>query len=266
MKIESLIIEDVEFISTLQPEGWDNILPKVRFYAESDYCFPIKILHNKKIAGIGATIIHNDTAWLGHIIVHEKERGKGIGRLITEKLIEIAKAKNCKTIHLIATDLGAPVYEKAGFVTQTDYLFFENVQIGSVAIDYESIYKYKPAYKNMLLEIDKFNSTEERSCELEGHLENAFIYLYKDKVEGFYLPTLGEGLIIANNQQAGIELLKLHLKSHNKVVLPKDNHTGTSFLYEHGFKEYSKAKRMTLGENRNVQFENIYNRIGGYIG
>lgn len=67
-------------------------------------------------------------------------------------------------------------------------------------------------------------------------------------------------------RKPGIELLKLHLNSNSKVVLPQDNLPGTSFLYENGFKEHSKAKRMTLGRNTKVKFENIYNRIGGYIG
>lgn len=266
VKIEPLIFEDISVLSEFQAKGWNDILPGISFYVESDFCFPIKILYEKEIIGIGATIIHNNTAWLAHIIVKEKERGKGIGRLIAEKLVAIAKSKKCKTIHLIATELGTPIYEKVGFLAQTEYLFFQNVKIENIAIDYKSIYSYKEEYKSIILKIDKFNSAEERICELEKHLENTFVYQINEQVEGFYLPTLGEGLIIANNYKAGIELLKLHLKSNDKVVLPKNNLAAISFLYDNGFKEHNTAKRMTLGQNAKVKFENIYNRIGGHIG
>lgn len=203
MKIKPLIIEDIDFISDLQPEGWDNILPKINFYIEADHCFPIKVVYERKMIGIGSIIVHHDTAWLGHIIVSEKERGSGIGKIITERLIEIAECKQCKTIHLIATDLGAPVYEKVGFLTKTEYLFFKNIKIENLLINFESICNYSTQYKSAIFEIDRYCSKEDRICELENHLEGSFVYKNNDTIEGFYLPTLGEGLIIANNAQAG---------------------------------------------------------------
>lgn len=266
MKIEPLIFDDINSLTELQPEGWGDIMPKIIFYIQSNFCFPIKIIAENEIIGIGATIIHHDTAWLGHIIVHKEKRGKGIGRLITEKLIEIAKSEKCQTIHLIATDLGAPVYEKAGFRTETEYLFFKDLKIENPVVNFENIHNYKEDHKNVITIIDKVNSAEERMCEIENHLEKGFVYYDKNTIEGFYLPTLGEGLIIANNSTAGIELLKFHLSTTTKVAFPKANLAGISFLYENGFKEFSKAKRMTLGKKKEVKFENIYNRIGGNIG
>ena len=129
MEIQVLNHHDINFIAELQPEGWDSILPKMVFYVESSFCFPIKVIIDNKIVGLGATIIHENTAWLGHIIVHNENRGKGLGKLITQKLIEIAKQKQCQTILLIATEFGAPVYEKVGFVTQTEYLFFKDISL-----------------------------------------------------------------------------------------------------------------------------------------
>jgi len=266
VEIEPLIFNDINSITELQPDGWEDIIPKMNFYIQSNFCFPIKIIVENEIVGIGATIVHNDTAWLGHIIVHKEKRGKGIGKLITEKLIEISKSKKCKTIHLIATDLGAPVYEKVGFLTETEYLFFKDLKIENPTNNFEHIHKYRKEHKNEISIIDKVNSAEERMCEIENHLEKSFVYYEGNEIEGFYIPTLGEGLIIANNSRAGIGLLKFHLKTNTKVVLPKDNLIGVSFLYENGFKEFKSAKRMTLGKKRNVKLENIYNRIGGNIG
>ena len=77
---------------------------------------------------------------------------------------------------------------------------------------------------------------------------------------------LGEGLIIAETEISGIELLKLYLQHNDRVVIPRENLVAQKFLNEVGFGEVKTIKRMRLGEEREVQFANIYNRIGGNIG
>ena len=78
--------------------------------------------------------------------------------------------------------------------------------------------------------------------------------------------TLGEGLIIAETETSGIELLKFYLQHNDRVVIPKENLVAQKFLQEVGFGELKQIKRMRLGVERKVQFSKIYNRIGGNIG
>ncbi len=87
-----------------------------------------------------------------------------------------------------------------------------------------------------------------------------------ETVRGYYLPTLGEGLIVANKQSAGMALLKLYLRQNSKIVLPQENTTTVSFLLNQRNPIKRRAKRMYLGENIDVQFKSIFNRIGGNIG
>ena len=113
MTIETLNKNDVSLLNELEPAGWGSILPAHEFYtSNTDFCFPIRINNDTKIVGIGTAVIHNDVAWLAHIIVHAENRNQGIGRLITQSLVNNSQAKNCDTIYLIATDLGAPVTPK----------------------------------------------------------------------------------------------------------------------------------------------------------
>lgn len=266
MELRPLKYHELSSISTLQPERWGDIKPNFEFYIKSPFCFPIKLIINNKIVAVGTTVVHNDVAWLAHIIVHSENRGKGLGRIITQNLIDIANQKKCKTIYLIATDLGFPVYEKLGFVTETDYLFFKDVNIKDQMFDPDTIKPYAEKYKDRILKIDRSISGEDRRIHIENQLKNGFVYCKDETVEGYYLPCFGEGLIISNTPLAGIELLKLHLKSNQKVVLPKDNSTAIDFLYENGYKEFSTAKRMRLGSPTSLMLKNIYNRIGGNIG
>ncbi|SEO94326.1 GNAT family N-acetyltransferase [Mucilaginibacter sp. OK283] len=257
---------DIGLLNQLQPADWPDIVPNFYFYVDSPFCFPIKVVINDAIAGIGAAIIHADVAWLGHIIVHPEHRSKGIGFYITQNLVDIAHQHRCQTINLIATAMGAPVYEKAGFITETEYLFFKDIQIQLPGLPTLNIKPYQEKFLQQILAIDQTNSQENREPLLREHVKTGLIYCNDDTVEGYYLPGLGEGLIIANTACAGIELMKLHLRTNDKIAFPKNNSNAVNFLYEKGYKEIRTAKRMRLGKARNVIFSSIYNRIAGNIG
>lgn len=266
MTVQDFKKSDLSSLTHFQPTGWRDLFPIFEFYISSVFCVPIKITFDNKIAGIGAVIFHNDIAWLAHIITHPDHRKKGIGLLITNTLIDYSRSKNCETIYLIATDLGAPVYKKAGFKTETEYLFFQDLKQDKLWTPSPNIHLYKEGFKDQVLALDERVSKENRRFRLENHLENGHVYTKDSIVEGFYLPTFGEGLILAETDSAGIELMKLRMATQNIAAFPKDNVIAAEFMNKHNFKPYKKAKRMRLGIKREVQFSNIYNRIGGDIG
>lgn len=265
MKIEAINNNEISQLSHLQPEGWVDISLPFDFYTRSAYCFPVKISVNERIIGIGTTIIHADVAWLGHIIVHKDYRCRGFGQLITQTLIDIAQENNCASIYLIATELGEPVYRKKGFITETAYLFYKNVSQREW-ITPDNIFPYEEKYKEHYSFFDKRISGENRLLHLERYLNSAFVYRIENVVRGYYLPDLGEGLIIADDDSADTELLKLHLKQKTHVVFPKENNTAQKFLQQIDFGEVKEVKRMRLGRERTVRFGNIYSRIGGNLG
>lgn len=266
ISFEPIILTDIPQLVNLQPEGWLDIIPKFEDYRNQKYCFPIKLLENQEIVAIGSVIVHQDIAWLGHIIVHRNHRKKGYGKLITQKLIEIATAKNCRSIQLIATDLGAPVYESIGFIKDTDYLFFKEISLPLSQLSNHHIVNYNAIYKDQILALDSLISGENRACVIEHHLPSSYLYVIDGSVTGYYLPTLGEGLIIAIHPTSGKELTEFHLRTKRTLVIPKENIPALSFLQEHRYQPYASAKRMYLGEKIAVKFEHIFNRIAGNIG
>ncbi|HSD06825.1 GNAT family N-acetyltransferase [Flavobacterium sp.] len=267
MTIETLNNSDVSLLNELQPFGWGDILPAHEFYTtNTDFCFSIRINNDTKIVGIGTAIIHNDVAWLGHIIVHAESRNQGIGRLITQSLVKDSVPKNCETIYLIATDLGSPVYTKVGFETETEYLFFKDIKAEESWKISNSIIPFLPQHKAEIAEMDQLISGENRLFHLEKHLKNGFVYQNNNSIEGFYLPTFGEGLILTKTKEAGIEFMKMRFTNHDNACFPKDNIDAIDFLYKYGDKEFKRAKRMILGKRRSWNPSNLYNRIGGNIG
>ena len=266
MKIQPLTLADLPDIDDLQPEGWPSILPHIQVYLSSPFCLPLKVCVDSTTVGIGTTIYHGDVAWLAHIIVHPDYRNQGIGKLINRTLVDQIKSSPCKTIYLIATDLGAPVYSKVGFETEIEYLFFKDLELSTPQELSEFVVPYSPQLKSQIFAMDRLTTGEDRTAHIESHLAGSFAYVQEEKVQGYYLPGFGEGTIIARCPHAGLELIKLRLKTSKNASFPIENLTATDFLNNLGFKEFKRAKRMRLGEKRDWLPKNLYNRTGGNIG
>lgn len=168
-------------------------------------------------------------------------------------------------MYLIATELGEPIYKKVGFITETEYLVHKNI-VKKDWVIFTHIHAYEDKYQEQISTLDRKTSGEERMNDIGEYLANGFVYLNDDRVEGYYLPGYTEGFIIADTEIAGIEILKLHLKDKDRVVIPRENHAARIFLEETGVGEIKTIKRMRLGKEREVRFANIYNRISGTIG
>lgn len=266
MEISVFEKTDLESLPALQPEGWGDICPGFHFYTSVPFCFPLKAVIHDKMVGTGVAIIHHDVAWLAHIIVHPDYRNKGIGATMTRTLIDLVQTKSCNTIYLIATDLGATVYEKAGFVTETEYVFFKEIKPTSTWQLNENIIPFNNNHKDGIARIDKEISKEDRMFHIEHYLSDGYVYLNNKSVEGFYLPSFGDGLILANTTEAGIELMKYRLLTRDNAVFPVDNKSALEFCKQCDFKEARRAKRMRLGIQRDWNPSGIYNRIGGNLG
>lgn len=266
MQIQPFTSSDIPFLTLLQPEGWPDVIPVYKFYTTSSFCYPIKITISNELIGIGTTIIHDDVAWLAHIIVHPDYRNRGIGKHITDSLIESIDPRICKTIYLVATALGEPVYEKLGFETETEYLFYHNFTKDSSFAPSSNIVPYNKTYNEQIKQLDQSVSGEDRFFHFEKYLSTAFVYVSHARIEGYYIPDFHEGVIVANTSKAGVELMHLRLQSKENAAFPINNTTATAYMNIHGYVPFKTAKRMRLGEFREIDFTKMYNRIAGSIG
>lgn len=225
MDIQNIEHKDVKCIADILPFGWEDVIPIIDSYTKSKNCFPVKVSIDKKIVGIGTTIIHNETAWLAHIIVHADYRKQSIGTEITRTLIDTAYSKGSETIYLLATDLGEPVYRKIGFENEAEYIIFKCEVMNKTIKNSDNIVAIKNDFKKQVLDLDRKVTGEDRTLIIEEHLSDGFLYLQENKVQGFYLPNLGHGLIIANTITAGQVLMKLRLRSKDFAAFPIENFT-----------------------------------------
>ncbi len=267
MRFEKVTHNDLDNISHLQPDGWSEIISSFRYYIDSVFCHPIKTIVNNKIVGIGTSIIFRNTIWIAHIIVDMDHRKRGIGSSIVEKLLKDLKSNSIDTCLLIATELGQPIYKQAGFRNVSKYLFFKRDKPLSNLLISNNVMPVKDEFYSTIIELDKKISGENRETLLCRYIENSIVFIKNDELIGHYIPGLGEGLIIADNAEAGIELMKVKYSKINEAVIPLENTAGIEFLQQSGFTETkTKATRMILGKDINWKPKKIFSRIGGNFG
>ena len=264
MKPEPFIFEDMQRLPSLQPEGWSDITSAFEFYLKNNFCYPFKVCIDNDLAGVGTAISFGNTAWLAHIIVHRDFRNRGVGQIITNFLVEFLKQTPCETIFLLATKLGYPVYRKAGFTVESDYIFFKDGKLLVPAS--QEIVPMQDQYTDAILALDQKISGESRQSILTPHLHGTFVYVRDSIVQGFFIPSLGDGLIVADNSEAGLALMTERNKNHERFILPDRNIEAIEFLKRYHFIEYQRGTRMRLGKSITWHPAKYFNRIGGNMG
>ena len=68
----------------------------------------------------GTVFVHNDVAGLYNITTLEPARGRGIGRAVTQRLLQVGREMGCTQAVLHSSEDGFGVYERAGFETVGD--------------------------------------------------------------------------------------------------------------------------------------------------
>lgn len=265
MKVDLLITHDVPQLQGLQPEGWNPIVPYYEFYVAAPFCNPIKCVIDNRIAGIGSSIEHRGTAWLAHIIVHHDFRRQGIGTAITTTLMDyLLKKRGVRSIHLVATPTGEPLYQRLGFRRVSEYIFLSG---GKTSTDPETFLEsYHPRFRAAGLRMDFDAASEDRAKLFEPHWTNACYTTKQGELTGFYMPTLGEGFILAMSNESGLALLRSKHSTGAPGVIPEENGHAISCMKANGFSEYRRGTRMTYGQPLSWHPERIYGRIGGNLG
>ena len=266
--IEAFTPSDLPMLDLLKPVDWGDIVLPHQFYLSHNFCHSIKVCIEGKIAGIGTGIVLRNTGWLGHIIVHPDFRKQGIGSKIVAHLTQLLRTTfSCTTISLLATDLGFPVYCKAGFVVQSEYAIYSSTVAQPLDREpHPCISRLHTNAEHTLYALDQEISGEKREAILKDYVGHAYVYRHENEILGGYFPSLGEGLVVASNVDAGLALMALRVLQSEKICVPSENLACTDFLVQRGFRAERRIRRMVLGEAFPWKPACIYSRAAGYLG
>ena len=266
--IKNLEKTDIKGLNKLPPLEWKFDYEDFLYsFIDDDFFYAFTLSINNKIIGTGNVLLKGKIGWLANIIVDEAYRGNGFGYQITTFLVDFLKAKGCQTQLLIATTLGEPVYQKIGFRKITEYRCFDTEK-GYGFNTSPAIQKLRTADLDSLCQLDYQANGEDRRHLLLKYYQSGFGYFKPDnELAGCFLPDFGRGLVLATDEQVGVELLNLkHSKKGRRTLLPIDNRAGVNFFKQMGLKEGAKCSRMILGKENGWNPTSIYSYGSGYCG
>lgn len=256
-------------LQALQPKDWHDIRLVFSRHVGFDYFYAFVIKREDGLpVGVGEVILFGNTAWLGNIIVHPDYQRQGLGSLLTSHGIDYARRSHLTSIWLLATEQGAPVYQRLGFHSLGHYLFF-NSDTGLTAPDTVRSRRLTPRDYSQVYRLDQQASGEDRKPMLKVALQDGTCtFTAGGHLTGFYLPHLGDGLIIASNPEDGLALLAYRQTTGKSyVVIPEANTWLCHYLSHRHHTLFRTAQLMALGSAKKVWHpEMVYSRIGGYAG
>ncbi|HJU47101.1 MAG TPA: GNAT family N-acetyltransferase, partial [Gaiellaceae bacterium] len=105
--------------------GWGVRRDWLEFATSSPGCRPLLAELDGEVVGTGVATVNGPVGWLGTIFLAPEWRGQGVGRAITQALLERLDEAGCRTAVLVATREGRRLYERLGFEVQTHYRILE---------------------------------------------------------------------------------------------------------------------------------------------
>ena len=266
-RLRDLELGDIPGLACLAPEEWHIALDAVLLQHFARRYFLGRIAADARgIVAVGQGIAAGDAGWIGNIIVRTEARRHGLGTRLTQDLVDRLRALGCRTLLLIATVAGAPVYFKLGFRRTSDYVFLRVPRLPPAPTRY--IRRLQPSQADEVLELDRLATGESRAELLAPHLGTGWGHVAAiGSLGGYFLPSFGAGLVVASQPVAGLDLLAFkHAFFPGDAVVPAANVPALQFLAAHGAEETSRSPRMALGDDLAWRPEWVFARGSGYCG
>ena len=253
-------------------------------HADAD---PIVAADGGAIVATGVGTRNGSAGWVGAIFVAPERRREGLGRAISEAVCERLEARGARTLVLMASTAGRPVYERLGFRVATRYHVLEAPGLGGVepsgprrpvattaddgrARAFEPGRDLEPA-----IELDRAATGEDRAGIVRRFASTPGSLAVDDRagrLAGFLIrPTWHGAAIVATTPASALLLL-----AERRRTTPRDhriragimtaNDAGRAAFAAAGWTEAWAGTRMERGPDLDVRPEWLYGQFGGAIG
>jgi predicted N-acetyltransferase YhbS len=226
------------------------------------------------IVGTGVVSLHGPVAWIGTIWVDPAFRGRGIGLALTAATIETAQDAGCRTLVLVATDAGRPMYERLGFEVQTWYRTLEAPGLDGEAVD-PRLRPYRPWDLARMIALDAAATGEDRAHLLRAFAapETTRVLRHPDGTLGGFVVRApwGGGATIAPSLDDAAAILHARRVASGpgkrvRAGLIAENEAGLDRLAAMGWTEAWRAPRLIRGDPLHWQPGAIWGQFNHALG
>jgi ribosomal protein S18 acetylase RimI-like enzyme len=222
-------------------------------------CSPFVAEADGEIIGSGIGTLSGPVGWIGTIFVAPDRRGQGLGRSITQAIIDRLESAGARTLVLVATADGRRLYSKMGFEVQTRYRILEAAGLDARdrTAGARRVRPFEPGDLDPLAALDREGTGEDRRHILArfASRETAKVFVGPaGTVDAFVIRApWGGGATVARSPEAAFAIiaerrLKAGPEGRVRVGLLQDNEDGLARLDRAGFAPSWSAPRMIRGE------------------
>jgi predicted N-acetyltransferase YhbS len=253
---------------------WGDRRLNLEFVTRHAETHPFVAEADGEIVGTGVLSVNGSVGWIGTIFVEPVWRRRGVGMALTQATIDTAESAGCRTLLLVATDAGRPLYEKIGFEVQTWYRILEAPGLGDEPID-PRIRPYTPADLASMATLSAAATGEDRRHLLEAFASpEAAICLVRDEgaLGGFVVRApWGGGSTIAPRLEDAEAILHARRAGRGpeqriRAGLVVENAAGLDRLLATGWTDSWGAPRLIRGDPLHWQPEAIWGQFNHALG
>jgi GNAT superfamily N-acetyltransferase len=278
-RVRPMTAADVDpLVASILADHWGDRRSWFDFAMASPAC-RVFVADDDSGAAIGTAVltIHGSVGWIGTIWVAPTARRSGVGSELTGATIDAAEAAHCRTLLLVATDAGRPMYERVGFRVQTWYRTMEapaSSGQGRAGRTDPGIRPFRAEDLPSLVALDRAATGEDRAVNLVRlATPSGTRVLERDgRITGFVARApWGGGATVApgpDDAMAILDARRFAAEPGRRVRcgILLENEAGADALDAAGWTEAWRAPRMIRGEDLDWQPEHIWGQFNHAMG
>lgn len=258
--------------------GWGVRRAWLAFAASSEHCFPVVATAEGEIVATGVGTANGAVGWVGSVFVAPEQRRSGLGRAVTQAVLDHLESAGCATIVLVATSEGRRLYERMGFDVQGRYRILEapGLPADGPGESARIVRPFEAGDLASMADLDREATGEDRRHAIErlAAPDTARIVTAgrRGAVTGFLVrPPWGGGATIALSAEDALALITARRRAAGpegkvRVGVLEQNADGLARLGEAGFAHSWSAPRMARGAPLAWRPERIWGQFNHAMG
>jgi len=263
-------------------EEWGDRRTWFEYATSQPECRPIVAVDDDAVVGTGVGTANGAVGWVGTIFVASDRRRTGLGRALTEVICSELEAAACRTLVLVSTSEGLPLYERLGFAVQTSYRILEapglppeariegDGEAGGLAVR-----PFEPADLDPMIALDRAATGEDRAHALRRFATTASSKVLAGTdgtVVGYVVRApWGGGATIAADPEEAMRILHARRLAAGpsgrvRVGVVEENAAGLARLEREGLHPVWSAPRLVRGDHLNWHPDWIWGQFNHAMG
>jgi GNAT superfamily N-acetyltransferase len=270
--IRSMTTGDVEPAAEAVLRGdWGDRRLFFRWAAAEPQAHPFVADLDGSIVGTAVGSAHGTVGWVGAVWVDGAQRGRGLGRALTDEVIRALESAGCRTLVLVATSAGRPMYERMGFRPDTTY---HTIEADGTAGGEPGLRAWHAGDLDDMARLDVAATGEDRSHLLRAFAapESARVLAPDGTVRAFVVRApWGGGATIAADPDDGIRVLQARRATAGPGRTVRAGILGPNLpimeqLWPLGWREAWQAPRLIRGDPLDWHPEAIWGQFNHALG